>query len=117
MSSLLFRSAWFALLVSALWIADLLADEAVDTSAPKELEPVPCVSRDDEVWLISTRHLCYQCGTEPTDYELDVRKHEVSTGWREASLSEFLALPPLTTTFYVHGNRISWSDSFQYGWE
>jgi hypothetical protein len=117
MSPLLFRSAWFALLVSALWIADLFADEAVDAVASKETQSVPCVSRDDEVWLISTRHLCYQYGTEPTDYELDVRKHEESVGWREASLSEFLALPPLPTAIYVHGNRMSWSDSFQQGWE
>lgn len=116
-------NAWFSPPVQfaaclLLLVASSLPAQETTAAATPDSDPVPapCPARNDEVWLISTRHLCYQCGTEPTSYELDVRQHDEEDGWRDSSLTEFLQLPPLPLVVYVHGNRYNWFTASQHGW-
>lgn len=98
----------------------LTAEDAVDigkTCAKEETAQAAASVRNDEVWLVSTRHLCFPDWNHPQTYELDVRRYDSERGWQDASTQEFCAQPKLPTLIYVHGNRVNWQDSSQYGWQ
>ena len=90
--------------------------KSVDAKTDGQGAP-PTAKRKDEVWLISTRHLCYPNWDDPQTYELDVRRYDHEQGWLDSSTAEFIAQPPLSTLIYVHGNRVTWHDASQYGWQ
>lgn len=88
--------------------ADVQAESVAATPSTK-------CEGDHELWLISTRHLCFPNWSDPSTYDFDVRRYDPSAGWQESSFNEFLAGPSRFTVVYVHANRSSWSDAIQQG--
>ncbi len=94
------------------------------------LEEAPCPSTtccnlrcckprpQDQVWLVSTRHLgCPRCGDEPN---LRVWLFNWETNqWEASSLEAFYASddPAVNTLVNVHGNRVDWCTANREGWE
>ncbi len=77
------------------------------------------VTRVDDVWLISTRHLGCPNLDKASEIELRVEHYGGrSIGWTESTLDEFLgsSIPDQPTMVYVHGNRVSWNDAIDRAW-
>jgi hypothetical protein len=79
----------------------------------------PCtrvVREQDELWVVSTRHLdnCPDCGEVPT---LCALRRSADCKWQEASIDDLWRPPAAggTTRIWVHGNRVSWGESFHIG--
>ena len=115
----LFSTARVSGLILFLWAAPriLAAEDVLATAAPAVSDDRMSAARNDDVWVVSTRHLCFPSWSDPRSYELDVRRYDRSSGWIESSTAEFCAQSPLETLIYVHGNRVTWDESFHYGWE
>ncbi len=111
-------SARFVALLVLLSAPSLTAQETTPTiDLESDSKTAFGASRNDEVWFVSTRHLCFPRWDDPSTYALDVRRYERESGWRESSTEEFIALPALPTVVYVHGNRTDWSEASQHGWQ
>ncbi len=83
-----------------------IPDDEIDFSL---IEDPTCL---DEVWLVSTRGVGCPSSVEEVLHRLRWWRYRQGHGWRKASWEEFqtTAAPasfPLTTSFFVHGNRIS----------
>src|SRR5688500_16314340 len=93
-------------LTAALLLFASLVHGAVDPSPSVSPEPDKsnCV-RDDEFWLISTRHLCPSDWSDPSTFDFDVRRYDPSSGWQNSSFDAFLGAPSRMTVVYVHANR------------
>ncbi len=64
------------------------------------------VRPQDEIWLVSSRHVgCLQSGDVP---ELETKRYTAETGWVEADVSDLFqpASPDQIVVMYVHGNRV-----------
>lgn len=100
-----------ALRVSALFV--VLLPVAASTASP----PAACqsfrVREQDQVWLVSTRHLGCCVAYLPT---FQVWRY-VAGVWQQSSEAEFYAQDPadLVTPIYVHGNRIDAGLASSYG--
>jgi hypothetical protein len=102
--------------VAVLLLASCWASGADDLSALTSPSPTQAPSvREDELWLVSTRHLCFPDWNDPSSYDLDVRRYNPTVGWQTSSLVEFLAGPSRLTVVYVHANRTNWSDAIELG--
>ena len=73
--------------------------------------------RDDDFWLISTRHLgCPDWKGEST-LDLRVSRYAGADEWIESDLEVLFNSEPRLTVIYVHGNRVSADDAITRGWE
>lgn len=61
----------------------------------------------DEIWLVSARHVCSLQSEETPPLETEY--YDPDTGWRDANVSELFqpASPDQILMVYVHGNRVS----------
>jgi hypothetical protein len=78
---------------------------------------VCCPLREqDQVWLVSDRSL--GCNVECEVERLQYWRYDCQRRWTRASLNELLAAedPAMTTTLFLHGNRISSDEAFTKGW-
>jgi hypothetical protein len=76
-------------------------------------------SCETEVWLVSTRRLPH-CGEHaPSNFDLEVWRHDRPGGWVRATIEEFVAGPSaaLPTTILVHGNQSTLKDAIHQGWQ
>ncbi|MFW6168843.1 MAG: hypothetical protein ACODAD_00030 [Planctomycetota bacterium] len=95
------RLRWRAISVSVVVMAFLcspIASRADSVSAQRS---------QDEIWLVSERHIGYlESGQTPP---LETRYYDSAVGWREGDLADLLAPSSLRqiVLVYVHGNRIS----------
>jgi hypothetical protein len=77
----------------------------------------PCAVRlqpGDELWVVSTRHLGWP--RHCSDFQPVVRRY-LADGWRESSLEHLADATPMTTVVYVHGNRFTYRDSIEKGFQ
>ena len=97
--------------------ADLSAGYALEgeSSSPvKQVSPL----KEDQIWLVSTRHLCADCREASDELDLEVLRYDEEDQWTTASAEAlFEASKEVITIIYVHGNRTEWNDSFRHGWE
>lgn len=95
------------------------ANAHAETIAPQGKVVAHCdEERDDDIWLISTRHL--GCAAwEKTDFDVDLHvRHYAGKGeWNDATLDDFLHGGPADqpTLFYLHGNRVDSCDAIRRG--
>jgi len=73
-------------------------------------------SRQDDVWLISTRHLGCSAGKSGGVLDLDVSHYSPEAEWMTADLNELLTSDPRLTIVYVHGNQVDFDDAITRGW-
>ena len=72
------------------------------------------VREQDEVWLVSTRHLgCYIPSNQP---QFQVFRYDKGM-WQPKSEAEFIASDSsdIVTAFYIHGNWVTWNDASSQG--
>jgi hypothetical protein len=78
-----------------------------------------CLLRsNDEMWLVSTRHLGCASGASEKLPDYQVEFYEEDNGWQARSIEELLAAQDdgSLLIIYVHGNRVSFSQAFDKGW-
>jgi len=87
----------------------LTGQRAAANDGPQPAEKSVCrsfrVRPEDQVWVVSTRHL--GCATDGPLPALQFWRY-ASAWWQPSTLSEFLAYDSgeAVTTFYIHGNQI-----------
>jgi hypothetical protein len=121
-----FRLRWLrlAMLLSTAWIAprlplaatasDLEAAKPADDSCAAEY-PGYGLRASDELWLINTRNLPRpSCAA---DFTPSFFRYDRDAGWQASDQNELANAPPMHTVVYVHGNRISYSESVRRGWD
>lgn len=100
--------------IGFLWI--VLAGMARDAAAQ-----APCAAceprRQDEVWLVSTRHL--GCPLHHARPAYEVQRYDWDTGWHATPMDSFLAAceTPCVTVFYVTGYDMNWDWTVRRGCE
>ena len=107
-----------ALVSAAVATANDDADVAVEQVAPTKkdchCEPRP----QDQIWLVSTRHLGCPSEKSPVDLEFDFYEHE--SGWRDSEIDEFFVdeeANQQNTVFFIHGYQSDWHEAIQDGLE
>ncbi len=73
--------------------------------------------RDDDAWLISTRHLDCLAGKGESTLDLDVSRFSTSGEWIPAGVDTLLSSEPRLTVVYVHGNRVSDDEAISRAWQ
>lgn len=105
------------LLWALLVLATCHAGRAEQAQAPAA-SPVVCqafrVRPQDQIWLVSTRHL--SCPSGKNQPALHVCRYEQGW-WQPATLAEFYAADSaeLVTPLYIHGNRIDAAEAGSFG--
>ena len=98
----------------------LLAAHAVFARAPAAASEAgsccPQPRRQDQLWLVSHRGL--GCHVEQQVDKLKYWRYDREKCWVCSDLAELLAADDgnLTTTVFVHGNRIDSCEAFSKGW-
>jgi hypothetical protein len=82
-------------------------------------QPAACCSPlrgQDQLWLVSDRGL--GCNVECEAERLQYWRYDCQRSWTRASLAELLAAedPLMTTTVFLHGNRIPECEAYTKGW-
>jgi hypothetical protein len=108
-------------IAAILWLATCGALRAADSPAaadPKQAAaqqtcPTFRVREQDQVWLVSTRHLGCWMGVQPT---FQIWRYEKGI-WQPKTEADFFAedRADLVTPIYVHGNRLTASEASSYG--
>lgn len=108
-------AGWLLILVA---LSPLSADEGTGSSRQKlTTADAPLLRPQDEMWLISTRHLC-----QPTDHadacpDLQVIRYTDGTGWHDSDLDSLRSSDPdALVTCYVHGYHMDWEWAQIRGW-
>ena len=62
----------------------------------------------DQIWLVSTRHLGSVCCEDPAAGDVRIHRYDSRQGWIEADAAAFYASddPEMLTCFYVHAARV-----------
>jgi hypothetical protein len=89
--------------IAALACAVLLSMWVV--AAPISLAASPCLRPDDQLWIVSTRHLGCPDNQPP---ELRMRRLHPESGWHDTDVPEFVdqTSDGRLNVIYVHGNRM-----------
>ena len=107
---------WFVLRL-VLWFGPLLCFPATASAQGRICaSEKPCcvpaceVRTQDQIWLINTRHLCFEpqaCSGGPP--QLEYHRYNACDGWVKSSADAFFRgqNPDIVTTVYVHGNRVT----------
>lgn len=95
------------------------AEELVSSSRANQsgscLTTCTCPPRTgDQVWLVSTRHLCCSC-CQWKPPQLKISRLDSKSGWQPSSVEKFFDNddPNVLTCFYIHGARVKHSVAVQ----
>lgn len=108
------RGGWLFLGVAVcLWLGACCGLRGAEAAPPAAECSTFRVREQDQVWLVSTRHLGCNLGYIPT---FQVSRYERGT-WQPATEAEFFAADTadVVTPIYVHGNRIDACLASSYG--
>jgi pimeloyl-ACP methyl ester carboxylesterase len=87
-----------------------------DDTEQEPIEAEQSATTDDDVWLISTRHLGFLSLNDEPPFLLKISQYSDSGEWVESELKTLVNSKDRKTVVYLHGNRIGRHEAIRRAW-